>query len=120
MRAGDLDDNLAAPARLAVMASLYPGAPLSFRALKLATGLADGNLHVQTRHLAEAGYVTIRKTRRDAARSPPSGSPKKVWPAFAVSCSDLQAVLDDDSGAIHHPPARPGTVRPLPGLVELT
>jgi DNA-binding PadR family transcriptional regulator len=31
--------------------------------MKSATGLADGNLHVQTRKLSDAGYLKISKAR---------------------------------------------------------
>ncbi|MBT3317208.1 transcriptional regulator, partial [bacterium] len=37
---------ICSPGRLAVIATLIPGDQVSFTALKRATGLADGNLHV--------------------------------------------------------------------------
>lgn len=55
---------ICSPGRLAVIAALIPGDPISFTALKRATGLADGNLHVQTRKLADAGYIDIVKSIR--------------------------------------------------------
>lgn len=61
MRVEDLDEVLSSQARLAVMATLIPGEDLSFSELKAATGIADGNLHVQTKKLAYAGYLSIRK-----------------------------------------------------------
>jgi hypothetical protein len=58
------DELLTSSARLSILASLVPGEPLTFMELKEMTGLADGNLHVQTRKLASAGYLTIHRTRR--------------------------------------------------------
>ena len=58
------DEMITSPARLAILAALVPGAPVRFTDMKAATGLADGNLHVQTHKLAAAGYITIRKARR--------------------------------------------------------
>ncbi len=57
MKLSDLDPILAAPARVAIVASLARGQRLSFTALREETGLADGNLHVQTRKLMAAGYL---------------------------------------------------------------
>lgn len=37
---------------------------MSFTELSKATGLADGNLHVQTRKLEEAGYLRAKRTSR--------------------------------------------------------
>ena len=53
---------LSSPSRLAILAALMPGDPVRFMDMKAATGLADGNLHVQTHKLADAGYIEIRKT----------------------------------------------------------
>ncbi len=52
---------ISSPARLAILAALVPGPPVCFKEMKAATGLADGNLHVQTHKLADAGYLQIRK-----------------------------------------------------------
>jgi len=61
MKADDFDDILCSPARLAIVGALLPGETLSFTELKRSTGLADGNLHVQTRKLEKAGYLEIQK-----------------------------------------------------------
>jgi DNA-binding MarR family transcriptional regulator len=61
MHVRDLDDHLCATARLAVLTTLYPGESVSFSDLKGLTGIADGNLHVQTRRLAQAGLLSITK-----------------------------------------------------------
>ena len=60
----DVDELLCLPARLAVMATMADGRRWSFSALGEETGLADGNLHVQTRRLVEAGYAARHKERR--------------------------------------------------------
>ena len=60
----DFDETITSPARLSILASLAPGGTLSFSDLKRMTGLADGNLHVQTRKLEAAGYVEIQKSMK--------------------------------------------------------
>jgi hypothetical protein len=57
MKASDVDDHLDIPARLAIVATLAQGQRLTFTGLRELTGLADGNLHVQTRRLLTAGYL---------------------------------------------------------------
>ncbi len=52
------DPILVFSSRLEIVARLANGQPLSFTELSKATGLADGNLHVQTRKLLEAGYLS--------------------------------------------------------------
>lgn len=64
MKVTALDPLLGTPARLAVMATLADGRDRTFTELREATGLADGNLHVQTSKLADGGYLKIRKVRR--------------------------------------------------------
>ena len=64
MHVSDLDELLGAPARLAVLATLADGERWTFRALRDETGLADGNLHVQTGKLVEAGYVSSAKVQQ--------------------------------------------------------
>ena len=55
---------ISSSARLAILATLVPGEAIPFTELKRESGLADGNLHVQTAKLAEAGYLEIRKGLR--------------------------------------------------------
>lgn len=57
------DEMITSPARLAILAALVPGSPVRFSDMKAATGLADGNLHVQANKLAAAGYIRIEKSR---------------------------------------------------------
>lgn len=66
MKMRALDPLLGTPARLAIMATLADGRDWTFTELREATGLADGNLHVQTAKLAEGGYLRIRKIKRGA------------------------------------------------------
>ncbi|MDD5718139.1 MAG: transcriptional regulator [Candidatus Krumholzibacteria bacterium] len=68
MKLADLDPALAAPARLAIVATLARGQRLTYTALREETGLADGNLHVQTRKLMAAGYL-IRERVQQGART---------------------------------------------------
>ena len=55
---------ISAPCRLGILATLIPGLPVTFTEMKDATSLSDGNLHVQTRKLADVGYISINKTSR--------------------------------------------------------
>lgn len=64
MNVREIDELLGIPARLAIALSLADGRPCTFTDLKQATGLADGNLHVQCRKLVDGGYVQAEKTRR--------------------------------------------------------
>lgn len=58
------DEIISAPCRLSILATLVPGEPISFTGMKAATSLSDGNLHVQTRKLADAGYIEINKSMK--------------------------------------------------------
>ena len=58
------DEMISAPCRLGILATLIPGQPITFTEMKAATSLSDGNLHVQTRKLADVGYIDINKTTR--------------------------------------------------------
>lgn len=60
----NFDEIISAPCRLGILATLVPGLPVSFTEMKAATSLSDGNLHVQTRKLAEVGYIEINKTMK--------------------------------------------------------
>ena len=60
----NFDEIISAPCRLGILATLLPGPAVSFTAMKAATSLSDGNLHVQTRKLADAGYIEIKKTMK--------------------------------------------------------
>ena len=61
MKVESIDEMLGAPARMAILATLADGKAWVFSALKEETGLADGNLHVQTGKLKAAGLVWVEK-----------------------------------------------------------
>jgi len=58
------DEMISSPGRLGILATLVPGVPVSFTELKAAASLSDGNLHVQTRKLADVGYIEISKSMK--------------------------------------------------------
>ena len=71
MQARDLDELLGTNGRLAIMATLAQETSLPFSQLGRETGLADGNLHVQTQRLLAAGYLerhSDKKGRRKITR----------------------------------------------------
>ena len=55
------DEMISAPCRLGILATLVPGELVSFTEMKAATSLSDGNLHTQTRKLADVGYIELSK-----------------------------------------------------------
>jgi hypothetical protein len=58
------DEIISAPCRLGILATLVPGEPVSFTKMRALTSLSDGNLHVQSRKLADAGYIDINKIKK--------------------------------------------------------
>ena len=64
MNTRQIDEMLGIPARLAIVATLAQVDSLAFMELGQETGLADGNLHVQTRKLLAAGYLAGAKGRK--------------------------------------------------------
>lgn len=94
------DDILASPPRLQVVAALIMGRPMSFMELRSATGLADGNLHVQTRKLEEAGILSIRKTPRGRRTLTSFQITEAGTARFRRFVRRLQAVLDREAGGI--------------------
>ena len=94
------DDMISSPARLAILAYLVPGEPIPFTELKRDTELADGNLHVQTRKLAEAGYIDIRKGRRGRRPVTEYLITELGLERFRQFVRQLEAVLDSESGII--------------------
>ena len=94
------DDMISSPARLAILSTLVPGEPVSFTNLKGATGLADGNLHVQTGKLIAAGYVEARKARRGARRVTEFLLTELGLERFRRHVRRLQTILDTEVGVI--------------------
>lgn len=68
MKFDEIDTQLATPARVAILATMADGGDWLFADLRRATGLADGNLHVQARRLKEAGYIASEKVARGGRR----------------------------------------------------
>jgi DNA-binding MarR family transcriptional regulator len=64
MKVQDIDELLGAPARLAIIATAAAGGRWTFTELRQETGLADGNLHVQTRKLTTAGYLAREREKQ--------------------------------------------------------
>ena len=95
---------ISSPARLAVLAVLVPGSPVCFTEMKIATGLADGNLHVQTHKLADAGYLQIRKARQGRRSVTEFRLTKLGLERFRLHVMKLQEVLN----------AKAGVSKPLP------
>jgi DNA-binding MarR family transcriptional regulator len=101
------DEHITSPARLTIIASLISGEARSFTDLKRATSLADGNLHVQSRRLAAAGYVEIIKGLRG----------RRSWTRFRITelglaalklhVRKLETILSTESGTIRPAPPSP-------------
>lgn len=85
---------ISSPSRLAILAALVPGSAVSFTEMKAATGLADGNLHVQTRKLADAGYLKIRKVRQGRRSVTEFCVTELGLERFRLHVRKLQKVLD--------------------------
>ena len=94
------DEMISSPARLAVLAALVPGPPLCFTEMKEATGLADGNLHVQTHKLADAGYLQIRKAVQGRRSVTEFCLTELGLERFRLHVRKLQKVLDMEAGVI--------------------
>lgn len=96
---------ISSPARLAILAALVPGPPICFTEMKLATGLADGNLHVQTHKLADAGYLQIQKAAQGRRSVTEFRLTKLGLERFQLHVMKLQEVLSGKTGATRQ--ARP-------------
>lgn len=68
MKARDLDEMLGTTARMAIVLILADGQLWTFTSLKEETGLADGNLSVQTRKLVDARYLAAEKIQKGNRR----------------------------------------------------
>jgi DNA-binding PadR family transcriptional regulator len=62
--------------------------------MKAATGLADGNLHVQTHKLADAGYLQIDKARQGRRSVTEFRLTKLGLERFRLHVMKLQEVLN--------------------------
>lgn len=93
------DKLISAPCRLGILATLIPGDPVSFSALKGATSLSDGNLHAQTRKLDEAGYIEINKIMKGRRTLTEFRITKLGRERLQLHIMKLQKLLDVDTGA---------------------
>ncbi|MGB5449441.1 MAG: transcriptional regulator [Woeseiaceae bacterium] len=92
------DEMISAPCRLGILATLVPGEPVSFTEMKTATSLSDGNLHVQTRKLAEVGYIAISKVKRGRRSVTEFRLTELGLERLRLHVMKLQKVLDAETG----------------------
>jgi DNA-binding PadR family transcriptional regulator len=95
---------ISAPCRLGILATLVPGVPLSFTEMKAATSLSDGNLHVQTRKLADVGYIEIGKVMKGRRSVTEFRMTELGLERLRLHVMKLQAVLDAEVGATRPAP----------------
>ena len=93
------DEMISAPCRLGILATLVPGEPVSFTDMKAATSLSDGNLHVQTRKLADVGYVEINKVKRGKRSVTMFRITELGLERLRLHVTKLQKVLEAETGA---------------------
>jgi hypothetical protein len=93
------DEMISAPCRLGILATLVPGVPVSFTDMKAETSLSDGNLHVQTRKLADVGYIDINKTMKGNRSVTEFSITELGLERLRLYVMKLQAVLDAETGA---------------------
>ena len=90
---------ISAPCRLGILATLVPGLPVSFTEMKAATSLSDGNLHVQTRKLADVGYIDITKVKKGRRSVTEFRITDLGLERLRLHVMKLQAVLDAETGS---------------------
>ena len=104
------DEMISAPCRLGILATLVPGDSISFTEMRDLTSLSDGNLHVQTRKLAKAGYIDINKAMKGRRSVTVFSITELGRERFKLHVIKLQRVLEaekEPAPAV----ARPGTHR---------
>ena len=89
---------ISAPCRLGILDTLVPGEPVSFTAMKAATSLSDGNLHVQTRKLADVGYIEIKKVPKGRRSVTEFRLTELGLERLRLHVMKLQKVLDAEAG----------------------
>ena len=104
MKVNDLDEMLGTPARLAIMATVA-SLPSSrgvcrwtFTSLGQETGLADGNLHVQTRKLVGGGYLHSHRVRHGNRQVTCFGLTEKGRQALRMLIERLRTALESGPG----------------------
>ena len=95
---------ISAPCRLGILATLVPGVPISFTEMKAATSLSDGNLHVQTRKLAEVGYIEINKVMKGRRSVTEFRMTELGLERLRLHVMKLQTVLDAAAGVTQPAP----------------
>lgn len=90
---------ISAPCRLGILATLVPGMPVSFTEMKEKTSLSDGNLHVQTRKLADVGYIRIDKVKRGRRSVTEFSITDLGLEKLRLHVMKLQQVLDRETAA---------------------
>jgi len=93
------DEIISAPCRLSILATLVPGDAVSFTQMKAATSLSDGNLHAQTRKLADTGYIEISKNTNGRRSVTEFRIAELGRERLRLHVMKLQKVLDADAGA---------------------
>ena len=93
------DEMISAPCRLGILTTLVSGEPVSFMAMKAETSLSDGNLHVQTRKLADAGYIAVEKVKKGRRVVTEFRITELGLERFRLYVRKLQQVLDQSSGS---------------------
>lgn len=86
------------------MACLVPGSILTFTELKEGSGLADGNLHVQTRRLAAARYLEIIKVSRGARSLTRFRITELGVEALKLHVRKLQTILASEATGVRRRP----------------
>ena len=99
------DEMISAPCRLGILTTLVSGEPVSFMAMKAETSLSDGNLHVQTRKLADAGYIAVEKVRKGRRAVTEFRITELGLERFRLYVRQLQQALDQSAGSLE--PAQP-------------
>ena len=97
------DEMISAPCRLGILATLIPGLPVTFMEMKAATSLSDGNLHVQTRKLADVGYINISKTAKGKRTVTEFRITDLGRERLRLHVMKLQQILDADSSDVESP-----------------
>jgi len=92
------DEMISAPCRLGILATLVPGVPVSFTEMKSKTSLSDGNLHVQTRKLADVGYIDISKVMKGRRSVTEFRITELGLERLRLYVMKLQQVLDAEAG----------------------
>ena len=98
------DEMISAPCRLGILATLVPGLPVSFTDMKAKTSLSDGNLHVQTRKLADVGYIRINKAKKGRRTVTEFRITDLGLERLRLYVMKLQTVLDAEAGSIQTSP----------------